>query len=146
MEVFWNLPKPSDPSLSVHAVQRNLVACPPEGCPYSAQGGFMSMFLTCGGRISCLQCSAQSKRTGQQCRAPAIAGKNKCRFHGGKSTGPKTTEGRMRCAQARIIHGKETNKARTERTLAAHRLRDLEIIGRSIGLIHGTKTAGRKPK
>lgn len=102
--------------------------------------------LTAGGHIRCKQCEATSKRTKQQCRAPAATNKTKCRFHGGASTGPKTEQGQQRCAKAKTIHGHETRKARAERALASRRLRDLEDIGRSIGLIRGTKTAGRKPK
>jgi hypothetical protein len=103
-------------------------------------------FRTAGGRITCLQCNAKSKRTGNQCRAPAAKGKNKCRFHGGASTGPKTDQGRKRCAQARTIHGRETRKARIERALVVKLLRDLEDIGRAVGLIQGGKTVGRKPE
>lgn len=33
------------------------------------------------------RCQAHSKRSGQQCGNPAITGKDKCRMHGGKSTG-----------------------------------------------------------
>lgn len=106
----------------------------------------MSIFLTAGGRIRCRQCEATSKRTKQQCRAPATKNKSTCRFHGGKSTGPKSQEGRQRCAKARTIHGNETRKARAARALASRRLRDLEDIGRYIGLIRGAKTVGRKPK
>ena len=51
-------------------------------------------FLTLGGRVLCTQCKAMSKRTRLRCRAPAIKGKAVCRFHGGKSTGPKTKAGR----------------------------------------------------
>lgn len=104
------------------------------------------MFVIAGGRICCNQCQAISKRTKQQCRAPAVTNKNKCRFHGGASTGPKTDQGRQRCAKAKTIHGHETRKARAARALASRRLRDLEDIGRSIGLIRGAKTVGRKPK
>ena len=50
----------------------------------------MNTFLTMGGRIRCIQCKAQSKRTKLQCRAPAMKGKAVCRTHGGLSTGPKT--------------------------------------------------------
>lgn len=32
-----------------------------------------------------MQCTAKSKRTGVQCRAQAIRGKDKCRLHGGKT-------------------------------------------------------------
>ena len=105
----------------------------------------MSMFLTAGGRIRCLQCSAKSKRTGQQCRAPAIAGKTKCRFHGGKSIGPKTPEGRQRCAEARTVHGLETASMRLERSLASARLAVLESVGFGLGLMIGSRTSGRRP-
>ena len=105
----------------------------------------MSMFLTAGGRIRCQQCSAKSKRTGQQCQAPAVAGKTKCRFHGGKSTGPKTPEGRQRCAQARTVHGRETTIMRMERSLASARLAVLESIGFGLGLMKGARTPGRRP-
>ena len=103
-------------------------------------------FRTLGGRISCQQCQAMSKRTKQQCRAPAIKGKRVCMTHGGKSTGPKTEAGRQRCADARTIHGNETRQARSERSLANARLALLEEIGRSIKVITGPKTRGRKPK
>ena len=64
--------------------------------------------ITLGGRVKCTQCNAQSKRTKQQCKAPAIKGKTKCRFHGGRSTGPKTADGRARIAAANTVHGRET--------------------------------------
>jgi hypothetical protein len=37
----------------------------------------MTTFLTLGGRVTCTQCNAQSKRTKLQCRAPVIKGKTK---------------------------------------------------------------------
>ena len=33
------------------------------------------------------RCAAKSKRSGMQCKAPAIKGKRVCRMHGGKSPG-----------------------------------------------------------
>jgi len=102
-------------------------------------------FVTAGGRIRCLQCQAKSKRTKLQCRAPASKRKTKCRFHGGASTGPKTEQGRQRCADARTIHGNETRKARTEHSLASARLSVLEQVGFEIGLMAGSRTRGRKP-
>jgi len=104
-----------------------------------------SMFLTAGGRICCLQCSAVSKRTGQQCRAPASRGKTKCRFHGGASTGPKTSEGRERCVAAKTVHGFETRKTRAERAAGMRRLRDLEDLAYRLGIMSGERTPGRKP-
>ena len=103
-------------------------------------------FVTAGGRITCLQCNAKSKRTQQQCRAPATKGMTKCRFHGGASTGPKTPEGRKRCAEARTKTGNETRKARIERAEAMRRLRALEDLGHALGLMHGARTPGRKPQ
>ena len=112
---------------------------------HTVQGSVMSTFLTAGGRICCQQCTAQSKRTGEQCRAPAISGKSKCRFHGGKSSGPKTPEGRQRCAEVRTVHGRETTTMRMERSLASARLAVLESVGFGLGLMTGTRTPGRRP-
>jgi len=109
------------------------------------QGSVMSMFLTAGGHIHCQQCSATSKRTKLQCRAPAIKGKKVCKTHGGKSTGPKTPEGRQRCAQAKTIHGNDTRQGRTERSLSSSRLTVLESVGFTLKLLSGTRTRGRKP-
>ena len=102
-------------------------------------------FVTAGGRIHCLQCQAMSKRTKQQCGAPASKGKTKCRFHGGASTGPKTPEGRQRCAEARTKTGTETRKARSDRGNAMRHLRELEELGPALGIMHGTRMPGRKP-
>ena len=101
--------------------------------------------LTLGGRITCPRCQAKSKRTKQQCRAPASKGKTKCRFHGGASTGPKTEAGRQRCADAKTIHGDETRKARSDRAAAMRRLRLLEDLGHAMGIMRGPRTKGRKP-
>jgi len=101
-------------------------------------------YVTAGGRIRCLQCQAKSKRTHQQCRAPASKGKTKCRFHGGASTGPKTPEGRQRCAKAKTIHGNETRKARSDRAKAMRRLRALEDLGHALGFMTGNRTRGPK--
>ena len=67
---------------------------------------------TAGGRIVCLRCNALSKRTREQCKAPAIRGRSKCRFHGGLSAGPRTQEGRNRCAEAKLVHGRDTKEMR----------------------------------
>jgi len=100
---------------------------------------------TLGGRVTCKRCQALTKRTYNQCAAPAITGKNVCRFHGGKSTGPKTPEGRQRCAEARLVHGQETVNMRKERSLASARLAVLETVGFGLGMMCGPRTRGRKP-
>lgn len=100
---------------------------------------------TLGGRVTCNRCLAQSKRTGLQCRAPAIAGKSKCRFHGGRSTGPKTESGRQRCAAAKTTHGQQTSSMRTKSRIASAELALLESVGFEFGFMQGKRTRGRKP-
>ena len=105
----------------------------------------MNQLLTLGGRVECNQCQARSKRSGLQCQGPAVKGKQVCRMHGGKSTGPRTAEGRQRCTEARLIHGQETTALRNERRLASARLAVLEMSGHALGFMHGARTRGRKP-
>ena len=44
-------------------------------------------------------CGAMTRK-GKPCRARAMPGKKRCKYHGGASTGPKTAEGRKRIAEA----------------------------------------------
>lgn len=44
-------------------------------------------------------CGARTRK-GAPCRAMAINGKGRCKFHGGMSTGPRTPEGRARISDA----------------------------------------------
>ena len=41
-------------------------------------------------------CGAKRHRDGQPCQALSEPGKRRCRFHGGRSTGPRTPEGKAR--------------------------------------------------
>ncbi len=52
------------------------------------------------------RCNAHSKRTGERCRQPAMKMKEVCRLHGGKSTGPRTVEGRQRIRASKVMHGR----------------------------------------
>jgi hypothetical protein len=79
--------------------------------------------ITAGGKIQCKRCNAMSKRTRVQCGAPAIQGRQKCRNHGGFSTGPITLEGVARCAKAKTIHGHETKEKREAHRLGMIRIR-----------------------
>ena len=81
------------------------------------------------GRIRCGRCQALSKRTEQQCGAPAIKGKRVCRFHGGKSTGPMSEEGRKRCGIAKTVHGGETRAIRAARPT---KMAELKVLGKII--------------
>jgi len=91
----------------------------------------VTLIVIAAGRICCAQCQAQSKRTHQQCRAPAMRGKKVCKFHGGMSTGPKTDEGRAACAAAKAVHGRETRRIRAERS---RKLRELKALGKLLGV------------
>jgi len=75
-----------------------------------------------------------------------MKGKRVCLTHGGRSTGPKTPEGRQRCAEARTKTGTETRKARNERAEAMRRLRAFEDLGHALGIMEGKRTQGKKPK
>jgi hypothetical protein len=94
---------------------------------------------------TCQRCQAKSKRTKLQCAAPALKGKQVCKTHGGRSTGPKTEAGRQRCAEAKTIHGRETREVRNERSLSSARLAVLEEVGHKLGFMGGARTRGRKP-
>jgi len=106
----------------------------------------MSLFSVAGGAIVCRQCRAKSKRTGVQCRAPAMRGMEVCRFHGGLSRGPTSIAGRIRCAQVRTLHGNETRQGRADLSARLALIASLEMLARSIGLITGPKPRGRRPK
>ena len=103
------------------------------------------LIVLAGGRITCLRCTAKSKRTKRQCRGPAVCGWTVCRFHGARG-GPKTAQGRQRCAEARLLHGRETRTKREARSLKSAELAVLESIGRMLHHIEGPRTRGRKPE
>ena len=86
---------------------------------------------TLGGRITCPRCQALSKRTKQQCKAPAIKGKQVCRFHGGYSTGPKTPEGKARASAPHTTYGHETREFRSKRKRKLAELDNLITIANS---------------
>lgn len=139
---------PPDRYVCVHGSRgpaRNLKSSSTESLSRCKSMSNNFIFRTAGGRITCTQCQAQSKRTKQQCRAPAAKGKTRCRFHGGASTGPKTPEGRARCAAVKTMHGFETRKTRIERAEGMRRLRELENLAYRLGIMSGPRTPGRKP-
>ena len=106
----------------------------------------MELTLTlAGGRIRCCRCQALSKRTKNQCQAPAMRGKTKCRFHGGKSTGPKTQAGRMSIAASRTVHGQETREIRKQRSAALLRIALLEDLMYLLRMTTAPRIRGRKP-
>ena len=106
----------------------------------------MTSYTTLGGRVTCTQCNALSKRTKQQCRNPAIKGKTKCKHHGGRSTGSRTPEGQARQIAANTKHGRETRAIREERSAKLAELYELEMLGRELGLISGGMVGRKQAK
>jgi len=106
------------------------------------------ILVTTGDKVVCARCAAKSKRSGEQCKKPAMRSKAVCDFHGSRSTGPRTQEGRKRCAQTKTVDGKDSRKERADKAVAStelHFLRDLRV---ALGLFGNQPTGwpGRKPK
>ena len=103
--------------------------------------------ITGGDKITCLRCTAQSKRTKLQCGKPALRSSKtqKCNFHGGRSTGPKTAKGREKISQAHLVHGQETLQKRAERQAMSVHLRQLEDIMHVLDMTTGGRWRGAKP-
>ena len=59
------------------------------------------------------RCGAKT-RPGHLCKKAAMKGRDRCRNHGGASTGPRTEEGRARIAAAQTTHGRLTKEKRAE--------------------------------
>jgi hypothetical protein len=73
------------------------------------------------------RCGARSKRTGKPCLGAAMPN-GRCKFHGGKSTGPRTPGGLERSRRANWKHGNFSREAKAEQSrlrAAILALRDL---------------------
>lgn len=110
----------------------------------SSRNHFETVMQTCGGRIVCRRCQAFSKRTKKQCQGPAVEGKTKCRFHGGKSTGPRTAEGKQRVIDVNTVHGLQTKLLREQYRKDNLELARLEQCLLKLGM-KAPRTPGRKP-
>ena len=53
------------------------------------------------------RCLANTRR-GAACKTPAMKNRERCRLHGGKSSGPNTPEGKARAAAAHTTHGRRS--------------------------------------
>ena len=100
------------------------------------------------GRITCRRCTARSTRTGLQCRRPALneSKTQKCQFHGGRGSGPKTAEGKARIAAAHRVHGRETKAMRQERSIVSAKLSRLEDAMHVLGMTNAPRSRGRRAR
>ena len=62
------------------------------------------------------RCLAKTRR-GTPCRNPVVTDRNRCRMHGGLSTGPRTPEGKARSIAAHTKHGRRS-RAHVEKVKA----------------------------
>lgn len=60
-------------------------------------------------------CGAKTRK-GTPCQARGLGRGNRCKFHGGMSTGPRTPEGRQRCREAALQRWEKVRAAREART------------------------------
>jgi hypothetical protein len=106
----------------------------------------ISTLVTAGSKITCRRCTAMSKRSGEQCKKPALKSSRtqKCDFHGGRSTGPKTADGKARIAAAHTVHGRETQEKRAERSAASARISRLEDAMHVLKMTTAPRSRGRK--
>ena len=80
------------------------------------------------------RCGAKT-RAGGTCQNPAIKGRSRCKLHGGRSTGPRTPEGKARAAAAHTKHGRRS-KAHVEKVKAINaELRRITYALKRDGLI-----------
>ena len=80
------------------------------------------------------RCLAKTRR-GTPCQNPVVTDRNRCRMHGGLSTGPRTPEGKARVAAAHTKHGRRS-RAHIEKVKAINaELRRVILQGRRAGLL-----------
>ena len=68
------------------------------------------------------------------------------RYARGKSTGPKTEQGKANSAKANLKHGKYTKQAQTEHSEASAQLSQLEDAMYLLGMSDAPRSTGRKAK
>src|SRR5215470_1133484 len=108
--VRGSAPEPAPAPAAVAASTRP-VAPPPANRGWLRHGNRPGDFLA---TPRCGACT----RAGGSCRQPATKN-GRCRFHGGKSTGPRTAAGLARCRSARLVHGGHAERLRALRSAAA---------------------------
>ncbi len=76
------------------------------------------------------RCGAKT-RAGSPCKRPAIMQKGRCRLHGGRSTGPRSEEGRARIVAANLKHGQRTKEKLSENRERAEAHREINFALRT---------------
>jgi hypothetical protein len=105
----------------------------------------ITTLITACGKIVCARCTAKSKRSGEQCKKPALRGKAVCNFHGGRSTGPKTQAGKDRQRAAVLKTGDYTKEAMEDKARSVRVLAGLEDAMYVLNMTTMPRSRGRKP-
>ena len=101
----------------------------------SIKGNIENCVDTCfGPKWPVDRCNARTRR-GTTCQKPPVKGKKRCRLHAGRSSGPKSAEGRARIAAAHWKHGRRSKKFVEMRAKIWKELREIERRMRMDGLI-----------
>jgi len=80
------------------------------------------------------RCLAKTRK-GTPCQNPAVKDNNRCRMNGGKSTGPRTAEGKARVTAANTKHGRRSAAHLAVKKKIWSELRRVEGELRLMGLI-----------
>ena len=78
------------------------------------------------------RCLAKT-RSGGQCQCPAMKDKDRCRIHGGLSTGARTKDGKEKARQGVLKNGHYTKEAIENRKRIAREIADIEAWTRAQG-------------
>ena len=79
-------------------------------------------------------CNART-RSGNSCRRLGNVKNGRCHLHGGKSTGPRTDEGRQRIAKAHYKHGRRSKSYVQQQHRLKSELRAIEADLIKTGLL-----------
>ena len=84
-----------------------------EDKPHAKRAGWLKNNNPSGDFTKSKRCQARTRSKGY-CQAPAMKN-GRCRMHGGKSTGPRTLEGKEKIKAAHFKHGEYTKQAQEEK-------------------------------
>ena len=111
----------SDPQLSDHPINGSADSPMKDNAPRLSAIGLATRF---GSEWRGKRCLAKTRR-GTECQRPAITGAGRCRLHGGRSTGPRTEEGRARISAANMKDGRKTKERLAEAKARAQANREI---------------------
>ena len=89
--------------------------------PHAKRRGWLKNGNSPGDPSKAPRCGAKT-RLGTPCQAPAM-NNGRCRMHGGKSTGPKTSDGLKRSTMANYKHGWYSAEAIKQRRMLSYFLK-----------------------